>query len=528
MGIFSSLRSISFGSDHNNVGIMVTASHNPKDDNGIKCVDANGDMLHSSLECVVEDIVNSSTVDELVDAITAFCNQFDIRDLSHIKPNVHLGYDTRASSKSLTNIAIEGAASIFNATIAQHGYVTTPQLHYIVLHSNPTYLKLTNITPNSNENGYWDTMCTAYLQLLKTKTGDVPREWYIDSACGVGYNKVFALNDHLKKFNVPKFIPLNDSKLPHLNENCGADYVQKNQRLPYFYDSHQETSTDKQYLSFDGDADRIVFYYKHDKFTLLDGDKIAILITKFLQEFILKYLQSYMDAENIKIGIVQTAYANGASTYYIKEKMSSVDVSTSKTGVKYLHKTCIQNYDIGVYFESNGHGTVLFSTKFYQFLDKYKNLVAEEQLALKRLELLPKLINQTVGDAFSNLLLIDAILYLYGYTSNALELWNDSLYVDLPSRQLKVVVPDRSIIQTNDNETKVLHPIELQNKIDELVHGMDSDGGNKCRCFVRPSGTENIVRVYAEAVTREIADELAEQTKLIVEHVCNKYSNSKL
>ena len=29
------------------------------------------------------------------------------------------------------------------------------------------------------------------------------------------------------------------------------------------------------------------------------------------------------------------------------------------------------------------------------------------------------------------------------------------------------------------------------------------------RCFVRPSGTEDVVRVYAEAASQEAADELA-------------------
>lgn len=32
---------------------------------------------------------------------------------------------------------------------------------------------------------------------------------------------------------------------------------------------------------------------------------------------------------------------------------------------------------------------------------------------------------------------------------------------------------------------------------------------SKARSFVRPSGTEDIVRVYAEAATREEADKLA-------------------
>lgn len=38
--------------------------------------------------------------------------------------------------------------------------------------------------------------------------------------------------------------------------------------------------------SFDGDADRIVYFFrnKNNKFQLLDGDKIASLIARFLKE----------------------------------------------------------------------------------------------------------------------------------------------------------------------------------------------------------------------------------------------------
>ena len=39
------------------------------------------------------------------------------------------------------------------------------------------------------------------------------------------------------------------------------------------------------------------------------------------------------------------------------------------TGVKYLHEAAKQ-FDIGIYFEANGHGTVLFSPDLLQRLRK--------------------------------------------------------------------------------------------------------------------------------------------------------------
>jgi phosphoacetylglucosamine mutase len=59
--------------------------------------------------------------------------------------------------------------------------------------------------------------------------------------------------------------------------------------------------------------------------------------------------------------VVQTAYANGASSDYLKSM--GIPVFITKTGVKYLHQKAA-DFDVGVYFEANGHGTVLFSNRF--------------------------------------------------------------------------------------------------------------------------------------------------------------------
>lgn len=40
------------------------------------------------------------------------------------------------------------------------------------------------------------------------------------------------------------------------------------------------------------------------------------------------------------------------------------------TGVKHLHHEALK-YDVGIYFEANGHGTVVFSDRFKKFIQKY-------------------------------------------------------------------------------------------------------------------------------------------------------------
>ena len=166
------------------------------------------------------------------------------------------------------------------------------------------------------------------------------------------------------------------------------------------------------------------------------------------------------------------------------------------TGVKHLHHAA-ESFSIGVYFEANGHGTVIFSPEATKRIAKHKPSTPAQATALRYLVSLTKVINQTVGDALSDMLLVESFLALRSYTAAE---WN-ALYSDLPNRQRKVQVKDRSLFKTEDAERRLTTPAGLQQKIDDLVRKYD--GG---RAFVRPSGTEDVVRVYAEASRRQQAD----------------------
>lgn len=159
------------------------------------------------------------------------------------------------------------------------------------------------------------------------------------------------------------------------------------------------------------------------------------------------------------------------------------------TGVKHLHHAAAERYDIGVYFEANGHGTVLFSSSAQRKIASHEPSTVAQATALGRLKDVMEVINQTVGDALSDMLLVEVALYHMSYTVGK---W-DKLYSDLPNRLVKVKVGDRSAFVTEDAERRLVRPLGLQAKIDQLVQGT---GG---RSFVRPSGTEDVVRVYAEA-----------------------------
>jgi len=231
----------------------------------------------------------------------------------------------------------------------------------------------------------------------------------------------------------------------------------------------------------------------------MDGDKIAALIASFLKE---NLATLGLDKE-FKMAAVQTAYANGNSGGYIQGL--GVEVPLAKTGVKFVHHKALE-YDIGLYFEANGHGTVVFKDHVVEKLKELYNSTKDEKeetpakLAAQRLYFSTQLINQAVGDAISDALIVEAILTIKGW---GLAEWA-ATYDDLPSRQTKLAVEDRAFVKVNDNETQVLEPKELQDEISRLAAAVENG-----RAFVRPSGTENVVRVYAEAKTAELADKLA-------------------
>ncbi|XP_058470072.1 phosphoacetylglucosamine mutase isoform X1 [Solea solea] len=488
MGLMATLRSKKTKAT---IGVMVTASHNPEEDNGVKLIDPMGEMVTPTWECYATQLANAEQ-DDLLTALKDIIEKTAI-DMSQ-EANVFLGKDTRSSSARLSQAVLDGVTSLGGHS-KDYGLVTTPQLHYMVCCQN-TQGKYGEATLE----GYYNKLCQAFIQLTRNASNctDDQKHLCVDGANGIGALKVREMESRLK--NELQISLFNDGSKGKLNHQCGADFVKVQQKPP----TGVVINPGERCCSFDGDADRIVYYYLDSEvqFHMLDGDKIATLISTFLKELL---TQAGLDLE---IAVVQTAYANGSSTHYLENKMKVI-VRCTKTGVKHLHHAA-QEFDIGVYFEANGHGTVLFSKtaeEKIQQLTQDTNANDESKRAALLLQNTVNVINQTVGDAISDMLLIEAILAIKGMT---VQQW-DAIYRDLPNRQLKVKVSDRRVIDTTDAERRAVSPEGLQEAIDSLVKKH-----KQARSFVRPSGTEDVVRVYAEAETQESADALAHEVSLAV------------
>ena len=452
---------------------MITASHNKWTDNGVKLIDYNGEMLDEEWQAFANELVNTSTssLNTTIDKIHETMSAQDISPTSPkhaCTPVVVIGYDTRDSAERLATECKAGIESQ-GCEWQEVGRVTTPEMHYYVAGFPKHNICIKIDDDEECGNKYSNYIMTKFVDILLDTT--LPT-CHVDCSNGV-------VSLRMKELAIPSIKLYNtDIDTPSaLNHLCGADYVEKNKTFPA---NMEEVPEGELCFSTDGDGDRVVcFMRKDNKFKMFNGDHIAILFASMMNK---------MDIKGLRKGIVQTAYANGASTLYIKKNLPEFEVVAAKTGVKNLHKKALA-YDIGIYFEANGHGTILAKDFLFFPLCQY------------------------TGDAIANMLLIMRMRNEQHALKKPFSL-TDLSFEDLPSKHTKLAIEnhDQDFI-LSENETRVISPPDIQIMIDDILSAYPPQ---TTRAFLRPSGTEDVVRLYVEAETEDDVDSITSQITAVV------------
>ena len=181
---------------------------------------------------------------------------------------------------------------------------------------------------------------------------------------------------------------------------------------------------------------------------------------------------------------------------------NKINTQLVKTGVKHAHRVTV-NYDIGANDEPNGHGTVAFKQERIDEVLKGNNSIEAQKLRG-----VLSCSNPVVGDSIANILVIEAILYDMDMSVQQFA----ELYEENPSTLYKQKVSDRTKFKVIEDESRLTEPAALQEEIDKAVASV-TDG----KAFVRPSGTEDILRIYAEAKTKEEVSKLGDTILNIIE-----------
>lgn len=187
---------------------MITASHNPEADNGVKLVDPSGEMLETSWEAIATKLANVKD-NEVVSAVQEIIKEQNI-DTS-FTASVIIGRDTRSSSLPLSQAAIAGIKAM-NGIVKDIAVVTTPQLHYVVACTNNGTYGVPTVE------GYYEKISKAFKTAMGTKkdNGKYSAKLQLDAANGVGALAIREFQKHLTDVLDIKIYNAGEGQLNHM------------------------------------------------------------------------------------------------------------------------------------------------------------------------------------------------------------------------------------------------------------------------------------------------------------------------
>lgn len=193
VGLLASLRSRKLNGQA--IGVMITASHNPAADNGVKIVDPLGDMLEQDWERYATALVNAPSDEQLVEVYNRLATELKIDLKSPSK--VIYGRDTRPSGHKLVTALADGLEAA-KAEFVDYKILTTPQLHYLVRATNSEGTPLSY--GKVSEAGYYEKLAEAFVRAMKGRR--INGTLQVDCANGVGGPKLSEFLKYIPKDKV--------------------------------------------------------------------------------------------------------------------------------------------------------------------------------------------------------------------------------------------------------------------------------------------------------------------------------------
>ncbi|EKX73447.1 phosphoacetylglucosamine mutase, putative [Theileria equi strain WA] len=501
------------------MGCVITASHNPYQDNGVKLFTPSGEMLESEWEQLMDEFVNTKgSVQELLkeylkvsqgfkEHLETFRKRYSIR--------IIVGYDSRSTSPRLVSFFKKGVNAVLDALELDTseciviGKVTTPTLPFL-LNNGYASVSSDSVYLDYIEGVFSDVVqkFTKFGLLKETFTIDTNEELYYDCSFGVSSFKIWRFCNCIRLLGMNPYvcnssIPGDPSEMfNRLNAGCGSDYVMSKNTVPQSV-KDMDIYIGKRFCSFDGDADRVIYFVpgRDGQCTVFHGDHILLVKLLFLRSLL-------KDCTfKLSVGVLQTRYSNGAITAYIHSLISKWNSESSgiewhheffNSGVKHAQRAA-KKYDLSVYYEKNGHGAIVSRVNTFESTCSCLNELSSKENNGNR-EILSSVLRLFYpgGDAIVNSLVFELALKVLDMSIYDCV----RLYTDLPFMNTRYEIPKHIMTRFStsiDNDSVLVRPKEFQESLESQVQLYDG-----ARAFVRPSGTENILRIYVEANSEDV------------------------
>lgn len=220
VGLVAAIRACETGA----AGVMITASHNSREDNGVKIIDKNGAMITQSWEDPFTDAVNATDLNQYIQELV-------ISKGISFNPNaiVLVAGDTRDSTPRLI-AALTAGIETLGVKVKDFGELTTPQLHFLVWFANKEKFNFEDIQ-NMTEQVYYyyyKINLQEYWKIISTggDTSNYQSQLVVDTANGIGGKQLQKLDiySNASHYGLDMHI-LNDGSTgtEFLNQECGAE-----------------------------------------------------------------------------------------------------------------------------------------------------------------------------------------------------------------------------------------------------------------------------------------------------------------